>query len=252
MNKILVIKNKIEKKDNDIEISDNKITFKENGDYLIDYIDCDEVNIDIYLKENTTIKLFEYSNNHDISFHNHYFLEKNTNLLLFKFGSNNNTCEEIIFDLNDVNAKLNYQFRSIATNYDVHKLIINHNSKNTSSYIVNRSIAKENARIDFTVDSYLAKNMKGCHLDQDTKIITLGDNNSIIRPNMYISEVDVEARHASSIGNFSYDDIFYLMTRGISYQQCLKLLIKGFILGKFIVDIKTREKILKIINDNWR
>ena len=57
----------------------------------------------------------------------------------------------------------------------------------------------------------------------------MSKNNSRIEPNMYIDEFDVDARHAATIGKFSKDEIFYLMTKGISYKECEKLLIEGFL-----------------------
>ena len=42
------------------------------------------------------------------------------------------------------------------------------------------------------------------------------------------------------------------MTRGISYEDSLKLLIKGFIFSSISTNMEKRERILKIINDNWR
>ena len=78
------------------------------------------------------------------------------------------------------------------------------------------------------------------------------DNNSSIKPNMYIGEYDVEASHSSVIGKFNKDDIFYLQTRGISYEDSLKLLIKGLLIGSLDLNIKFKEKILKEINKYWR
>ena len=57
----------------------------------------------------------------------------------------------------------------------------------------------------------------------------MGDNNSEIRPNLYIDEFDVEARHSSIIGKFDKNEIFYLMMNGISYDKANELLVKGFL-----------------------
>jgi len=253
MNKILVVNNKLSNLYNDnLTIIDNHLIFNENGDYNINYIDCDNINLTIEVKPNVFVKLFEYSNNENIKVNNHYIINKDSNLLLFKLFNNKNTTERLIFDLNDENAKLNYHFSSIAINNDNYYVTINHNSSKTISNVINRSIAKDKAIIDFTIDSYLPKGKINCYLNQDTKIITLGDNNSTIRPNMFIEEVDVEARHASAIGKFSDSELFYLMSRGITYNDSLKLLIKGFIFANLIMNIETREKILNIINTNWR
>jgi Fe-S cluster assembly protein SufD len=60
----------------------------------------------------------------------------------------------------------------------------------------------------------------------------MGKNNSIINPNMYIDEYDVEARHAATIGKFNQDNIFYLMTKGLTKEDANNILIEGFLGGK--------------------
>ena len=85
-------------------------------------------------------------------------------------------------------------------------------------------------------------------MNQDTKIINLSDSHSKINPNMYIDVDDVEARHSSVIGSFNEEELFYLMSRGISYDEAVKLLIKGYILSNLDLDMDKRNKILNVIN----
>ena len=92
-------------------------------------------------------------------------------------------------------------------------------------------IAMDNASIEFNIDSNVDYGNSGTIMNQSTKIINLGENRSVIKPNMNISEYDVKAKHGSVVGKFREEDIFYLMSRGISYNDSLKLLIKGFLLG---------------------
>ena len=73
-----------------------------------------------------------------------------------------------------------------------------------------------------------------------------------ISPNMFIDLNDVEAKHGSVIGSFNQDQIFYLMSKGINYNDTLKLLIKGYIFSNVDIDNDLRLKILEIINLYWR
>ena len=91
-----------------------------------------------------------------------------------------------------------------------------------------------------------------CIMDQNTKIMCFGDVNAKIRPNMYIDEEDVEARHGSVIGRFSDDDIFYIMSRGISYKDAVMLLIRGFILSNLNLDDERKKEVIDIINNNYK
>ena len=85
------------------------------------------------------------------------------------------------------------------------------------------------SKLEFIVNSSVLKGNKKSVLNQESKIIVLSKNNSIIKPNLFIDEYDVDARHAATIGRFSSEDIFYLMTKGINKEEAIKLLINGFL-----------------------
>ena len=78
----------------------------------------------------------------------------------------------------------------------------------------------------------------------------MGDNNSKICPNMYIDLDDVIAKHASMIGKFNDDELFYLMSRGLTYKDSIKLLIKGFLINN-LDNLNKRKIILDIIEKYW-
>ena len=65
---------------------------------------------------------------------------------------------------------------------------------------------------------------------------------------MFIEENSTTAIHSSTIGNVSDDDLFYMMSRGIDYNTCVSLIVKGMILSNINADIENRERILKILD----
>ena len=67
---------------------------------------------------------------------------------------------------------------------------------------------------------------KGLTLSKEAKIIAM--------PNLYIDEYDVIANHSATIGSISNDDLFYLMSRGLSKENATGLVVLGFI--KPIID----------------
>lgn len=253
MNRILMIKDKLDDyKDSNIKIENNKITFLSSGDYTLEYIDCHHVNLDITIENNIMIKLFEYAEEQDLKLENNYNLKSYSNLILFKFYNNKEVEEKVFINLDEPYSKIDYHFSNICTNEEKYHMIINHNAKNTESMISNKSITTNNADLSFTIDSILPKGNTSCNLDQQTRIITLEDSNAKIEPNMFIEEDDVTAKHGSVIGKFSDEELFYLLARGISEKEALKLLIKGFIFSNLLVDLDKRAKIYNIINEKWR
>lgn len=250
MNKINVVDNKIIPFDNtDVILNNNIITFTNNGDYYLEYITSDNVNITINIEDNVCVQLFEYSNNKDINTNITYNLCKNSSLIISKFYYNDNTNEEINIYLNKKNANIKYNFSSISKNHDNYLINIYHNDSTTNSDIFNRTIAKENSSNNFDINSYVENKILDCYLNQSTKIITLGDSNNKINPNMFTHDNSVTAIHASVIGNVNEEELFYLMSRGISYNEAIKIIIKGIILSNINPNMEYREKILNILEE---
>ncbi len=253
MNNILVINNKLPIIDNEnIKCFDNKIIVKNNSLINIEYINCDNINIIFEINNYVIAKIFEFSIDNDINIKNEYITKKNATLNISSFFNNKKCNNEIIINLNGENSIINYNFACISYNSENYIITIKHNRKNTISNINNSAIVLNNSCLEFDVNSYLPKNNKNCILNQESRIIVMDKNNSIIKPNMYIEEADVVAKHSSTIGSFNQNDIFYLMTKGISYNDSIKLLIKGFLFKNLDCPIEIREKILNIFNKYWR
>ena len=254
MNNILVINNNINNySDDNIEIENNTIYFKKSGKYNIKYENTNTIDITYKLKDNINITIYEYQNNtSSLNSNIKYLLAENSILNISKFSINDMAKETITIDLEGINAEINYHFSNISTNQENYHIIINHNAPKTISNIINRTISTNDAMIDYTIDSILPKNNYGCILNQETKIITNDSSNCYIRPNMFIDEEDVDARHASYIGKFKEDEIFYLMTRGLSLKESIKLLVKGYILSNINVEEELEKIIINDINKYWR
>ena len=129
---------------------------------------------------------------------------------------------------------------------------INHNNKKTISNVKNKSITIKNGNIDFIINSSVKKDCIKSMLDQNTRIVTLDNSKAKVSPNMFIDLDDVVAKHGSVIGVFNEEQIFYLMSKGISYYDSVKLLVKGYLLSNVDVTMETRIKIMEIIDKYWR
>lgn len=251
MNKIIIENNNITTTTNsNINITNNIINFTTNGEYILEVTNTNNIDINIILKDKVCIKLFIISLNNNLISNITYKLGENSNLIIQKFYKNNQIKEEENIYLDGKYSKISYNFSTIANNQEQYKMKIYHNNNYVTSDISNKCIGNNNSKILFDIDSILDKGNIGCIMDQDTKIISLGEIDANIKPNMYIEEDDVEARHGSVIGKFNEDDIFYLMSRGINKEESIKLLITGFILSNLSIDDENKNKIITIINNN--
>ncbi len=105
-----------------------------------------------------------------------------------------------------------------------------HLAENTSSSILSKGISKNGG-----VSSYRglieikksAKNSKsnvrcdGLMLDNNSKALTF--------PAMDVHENDVKVAHEAAVGKVGEEQLFYLMSRGLSESEAIKLIVSGFI-----------------------
>ena len=248
MNKILIGK-KITTNSDKVKINGKEITFLEDNLYEVEYTQDGDYNIIFVSNDNIT--LLEYALDKKINCHNKYVIESGS-LEVYKFYNNYEVDEVIDIDLCSEESNINYKFSSICRHDEKYVINVNHLNKFTNSNIINKAVATENSKIDFTINSNVPKTSNGSILDQNTRIVTMGDSDAKISPNMFVDLDDVVAKHGSVIGTFKDEDIFYIMSKGISYNDTLKLLIKGFLLSNMIANHEFIKKIIDIINLYWR
>ena len=251
MNKILMNRNNIISNSKSVIIDNNKIKLLESDIYSIEYEDTDNVNLCIEIDGGIKVVLFESSFFQDIVVNNRYVVNDGE-LKVNKFYNNDSVIENIDIDLCSVGSKIDYRFSNICRKKEDYVININHNGKNTTSNISNKSIAMDGSKLNFIINSIVKKEYEKSVLDQTTRIITFGDCEAKISPNMFIDCDDVEAKHGSLIGTFKDELVFYLMSRGIEYNDAVKLLIKGYLFSNVDLNNEVREKILNIIDMYWR
>ncbi len=107
---------------------------------------------------------------------------------------------------------------------------IEHIGEGSVSKINNIGVALNNANILFDTIGYVKKGIKGCDCRQLSKGVIVGDNSKITtKPILLIDEFDVMAYHGATIGKMSDDELFYLMSRGLSKNEAFLLILDGLI-----------------------
>jgi len=250
MNKIFVSRDKIISETDKVKIDGKIIKLLDSDVYSLEYMDTDDIELTIDVSSGVNATLFESSFLGNIKVNNKYVVNDGE-LLVNKFYNNDNVLENIDIDLY-CGGKIEYKFSNICRNNESYEININHNGVGTVSSINNKSIAMDGSKLNFIINSKVKKEYEKSILDQNTRIVTLGDSDAKISPNMFIDCDDVEARHGSIIGTFNDDMVFYLMSRGIEYNDAIKLLVKGFLFSNVDADSILREKILNVIDMYWR
>lgn len=105
-----------------------------------------------------------------------------------------------------------------------------HNAKNTSSTIVSKSICKDGGRVDYRGHVRFGRHSDGskAHVECDTIIIDEKSSSDTI-PYNEILNGNVSMEHEARVSKISEDQLYYLMSRGISYQKATEMIIMGFV-----------------------
>ncbi len=220
-------------------------------DLDINLKDESKLNFNIKIEDNVTFNLniMTYGVGGKIQYK--YNLNENSICNIFKFQNVDSIKEMIIAELKGEKATINYNFKTISNSKETYDYHIFHKCKNTISNIKNNGVCTKDGNIIYQVSSFVPKNITGCIVNQNNRIINLTNNKCEILPNLYIDCNDVEASHSALIGKFSDEEMFYIQSRGIDYDNAIKLLITGFLVSD-ISNKKILKSIINNINKYWR
>lgn len=134
---------------------------------------------------------------------------------------------DIIINLKEENAQVELHLSILNYNDNKLNITINHLQNKTISNIYNHGVNVDNNKLTFNINGVVPKNIEGCIVNEENQIINLKNGIGKINPNLLIENYNVDSSHSAYIGTFKEDSIFYLSSRGISRDKCIKLLMKS-------------------------
>ena len=127
---------------------------------------------------------------------------------------------------------------------------VNHLTENTKSYQLIKSVLDDSSKAAYQGKIYVNSEAQKTDGYQLSKAILLDKASEFnAKPELEIYADDVKCSHGSASGSLNEDSIFYLMSRGLNYQQSRELLINGFLLDVIekITDSEIKNLIKNII-----
>ena len=181
---------------------------------------------------------FNNINQYESSISETFILSAGSNFLKNEINCNLNGKYSSAF-VNGIFSLMNNQQHEIRTT-------INHLTENTKSYQLIKSILGKESKAVYQgkifVDS-IAQKTDGYQL---SKAILLDETSEFnAKPELEIYADDVKCSHGSASGSLDENSIFYLMSRGLDYQQSKELLINGFVLD--VVEKITDNEIKNLV-----
>ena len=239
--------------------------------------------LDFELEQNSSLKLVDFfSDSSDKNFTNilynfnlkkdsilkNYKIDKSKNdNLKYSFNNieqdTNSVSETFIlsagsnFFKNEINCNLKGEYSSAFVNgvfslkeNQQHEIrtIINHLVENTKSYQLIKSVLGKNSKAAYQGKIFVNSKAQKTDGYQLSKAILLDETSEFnAKPELEIYADDVKCSHGSASGSLNENSIFYLMSRGLNYQQSKELLINGFLLD--VVEKITDPEIKNLIKN---
>ncbi|MDC3036265.1 SufD family Fe-S cluster assembly protein [Candidatus Pelagibacter sp.] len=239
--------------------------------------------LDFELGENSCLRLIDFftdnTNKNFINIFYNFNLQKDSILKNYKIDKfkndnlkysfnnieqgNNSVSETFIlsagsdYSKNEINCNLNGEYSSAFINgvfslkeNQQHEIrtTINHLIENTKSYQLIKSVLGKNAKSAYQGKIFVNSKAQKTDGYQLSKAILLDETSEFnAKPELEIYADDVKCSHGSASGSLNEDSIFYLMSRGLNYQQSKELLINGFLLD--VVEKITDSEIKNLIKN---
>ena len=105
-----------------------------------------------------------------------------------------------------------------------------HNAPNTSSSIISKSIAHDGGEVNYRGQVTFGKNSGGSisHIECDTIIMDdLSKSDTI--PYNEIHNGNVSLEHEAKVSKISEEQLYYLMSRGLTEERATEMIIMGFV-----------------------
>ena len=208
------------------------------------------------LKENAILKNYKIDKiqNENIRYsYNNIDQDRNSISETFIFSSGSN------FSKNEIKCNLNGEYSSAFVNgifslndkkHHEIRTVINHLVENTKSYQLIKSVLEKNTKSAYQGKIFVDSKAQKTDGYQLSKAILLDETSEFnAKPELEIYADDVKCSHGSASGSLDENSIFYLMSRGLSYQQSKELLINGFLLDVIekITDLEIKNLVKNII-----
>ena len=225
-------------------------------DFFIDNSDKNFTNIlyNFDLKKNSILKNYKIDkfNNDNLKYSfNNIEQESNSVSETFILSSGSN------FFKNEVNCNLKGKYSSAFVNgifslkenkqHEI-RTTINHLVENTKSFQLIKGVIGKLSKAAYQGKIFVDSKAQKTDGYQLSKAILMDETSEFnAKPELEIYADDVKCSHGSASGSLNENSIFYLMSRGLNYQQSKELLINGFLID--VVEKITDPEIKNLIKN---
>lgn len=146
--------------------------------------------------------------------------------------SPSDTTYDVKINLNKPGSEGYFRLACIAQNNEKKKVSVNIINKSFHSFgkMDNYGVVKEHGNLTIEGIGTMNQGAYGSTSDQNNRIIIFDETAfAQANPYLYIDEYDVKASHSCSVGQIDEQQIYYLMSRGLSYDLARRFISLGYL-----------------------
>lgn len=145
-------------------------------------------------------------------------------------------------DLQESGAKALLSSASLVNERKEYNIEVANLAPHTFGEIRNYAVVLSSGRLMIDAIGRIVKGAYRSESHQTSRALSFADGQrSEILPELLIDENDVQASHAMSIGRVDEDQLYYMMSRGLSIEQCTSLISTGYLMP--ITEILSNEEL---------
>ena len=188
------------------------------------------------INDNSTLDIISIeasSNNSKVNINIESILNNNStlnNMKITLYQNDTKILENSIINNSDSNlSNYNVYINTFGKLLDINSKVT-HKYKDSESIMTNYGICKGGGKITINTDGVIEKGAKRTVVRQKSKGILLDLDSTIeANPWLEIDEYDCMANHGAGIGAIDEEELYYLMSRGLTRLNSEKLIIGGYV-----------------------
>lgn len=192
-----------------------------------------QLSVKMKVLENAGCTLLIWNNSEsDIEFDEHYVVDKNS-ILNLAYGecnyANSNRNSEVLLQGEGANATI--KSATLCKSKKIASITCQSCAPHTQGNMENYSVVLENSEYKMEATGQIIKGAYDSKSHQTSRALTFDENQkATIIPKLLIDENDVEASHATSVGQIDENQMIYLQSRGLTQKQVLSLITIGYLM----------------------
>ncbi len=211
-----------------IEINNNK-----KCQIFVQILQASKLNTNIYCKGLSNVSiLFWNDTTHDIDIIDEVNLDKDSYLSL-SYGelSLSNVKRVSHVHLNGEGSSIDLHSAMLTKTKKEYRLSCVHHEKNTTAKMSNYLVMLEGGTCILDAIGKIDQGASGSKSHQISKGLTFGQvKDAVILPELLIDENDVEASHATTLGQIDENQMVYLQSRGLTKESATQLITYGYLI----------------------